>query len=89
MLSDRSLLIGQKLVENAKNSNATFWVIFKHEFRFLGPINSFSWQIMDKIIGPQITNEILSQIPSNRHVDIQSIDNLQYCHFRVYLTKPN
>ena len=30
-LPDRSVLIGQKLVENAKNknSNATFWVIFK------------------------------------------------------------
>ena len=33
VLPDRSVLIGQKLVENAKiekNSNATFWVIFKH-----------------------------------------------------------
>ena len=32
ILPDRSLLIGQKLVENVKieNSNATFWVIFKH-----------------------------------------------------------
>ena len=32
VLPDRSLLIGQKLLENAKkcqNSNATFWVIFK------------------------------------------------------------
>ena len=29
MLPDRSILIGQKLVENAKNSNATFSVIFK------------------------------------------------------------
>ena len=29
VLPDRSILIGQKLVENAKNSNATFWVIFK------------------------------------------------------------
>ena len=31
MLPDRSLLIGQKLVENAKmqNSNTIFWVIFK------------------------------------------------------------
>ena len=31
VLPDRSVLIGQKLVENAKmqNSNATFWVIFK------------------------------------------------------------
>ena len=29
VLSDRSILIGQKLVENAKNQNATFWVIFK------------------------------------------------------------
>ena len=32
MLPDRSISIGQKLVGNAKlkNSNATFWVIFKH-----------------------------------------------------------
>jgi len=33
VLPDRSVLIGQKLVENAKklkNSNATFWVIFKN-----------------------------------------------------------
>ena len=33
VLPDRSVLIGQKLVENAqikKNSNATFWGIFKH-----------------------------------------------------------
>ena len=32
VLPDRSILKGQKLVENAKikNSNATFWVIFKH-----------------------------------------------------------
>ena len=33
VLPDRSLIIGQKIVENAKiqkNSNATFWVIFKH-----------------------------------------------------------
>ena len=31
VLPDRSVLIGQKLVENAKinNPNATFWVIFK------------------------------------------------------------
>ena len=32
VLPDRQFLIGQKLVENAKsskNSNATFWVIFK------------------------------------------------------------
>ena len=29
MLPDRSILIGQNLVENAKNSNETFWVIFK------------------------------------------------------------
>ena len=31
-LPDRSICIGQKLIENAKieNSNATFWVIFKH-----------------------------------------------------------
>ena len=32
VLPDRSVLIGQKLVENAKlskNSNETFWVIFK------------------------------------------------------------
>ena len=32
VLPDRSALIGQKLVENAKieNSNATYWMIFKH-----------------------------------------------------------
>ena len=32
VLPDRSLWIGQKLVENVKlkNSNATFWAIFKH-----------------------------------------------------------
>ena len=32
MLLDRSVLIGQKIVENAKikNSNVTFFVIFKH-----------------------------------------------------------
>ena len=33
VLPDRSVLIGQKLVKNAKikkKSNATFWVIFKH-----------------------------------------------------------
>ena len=32
VLSDRSSLVGQKLVENPKikNSTATFWVIFKH-----------------------------------------------------------
>ena len=33
VLPDRSVSIGQKLVENAKiekKSNATFWVIFKH-----------------------------------------------------------
>jgi len=33
VLPDRSLLIGQKLVENAKNlkiSNVTFLIIFKH-----------------------------------------------------------
>ena len=31
-LPDRSVLIGQKLVENAKilNSNATVWLNFKH-----------------------------------------------------------
>ena len=31
VLPDRSILIGQKLVENAKikYSNATFWVVFK------------------------------------------------------------
>ena len=29
VLPDRSILIGPKLAENAKNSNATFWVIFK------------------------------------------------------------
>ena len=34
VLPDRSLLIGQKLVENAKikHSNATYWVIFKQYF---------------------------------------------------------
>ena len=33
VLPDRPVLIGQKLVENEifKNSNATFWVIFKYE----------------------------------------------------------
>jgi len=32
VLPDRSVLIGQKLVEmpKLKNSNATFWMIFKH-----------------------------------------------------------
>ena len=32
VLPDRSILIGQKLVKNAKfkNSKATFWVVFKH-----------------------------------------------------------
>ena len=30
VLPDRSLLIGQKLVENVKNQNETFSVIFKH-----------------------------------------------------------
>ena len=32
MLPDRSILIGQKLVENAKigKYNETFWVIFEH-----------------------------------------------------------
>ena len=32
MLPEEVLLIGQKLMESAKieNSNATFWVIFKH-----------------------------------------------------------
>ena len=29
VLPDMSLLIGQKLVENAKNSNVTFWALFK------------------------------------------------------------
>ena len=29
VLPDRLVSIGQKLVENAKNLNATFWVIFK------------------------------------------------------------
>ena len=32
VLPDRSIVIRQKLVENAKmeNSNETFWIIFKH-----------------------------------------------------------
>ena len=43
VLPDRSVLIGQKLVENAKKSNATFWVIFKQ--CVLGQFNILEWDI--------------------------------------------
>ena len=80
----RFALIGSILIVSIVNARINCDSTLK--LYYLGSINPFSRQVMDKITGTQITNEILSKISSFWHVDIQPIDYLLYCHFCVYLT---
>ena len=59
VLQDRSILIGQKLVENAKS--ATFWLIFKHceYLHSTDVVAKMEWQKKDDDVAQLICHAFL------------------------------